>query len=530
MKQPFHRALLAGLACLTGVSGLATNLSLTLQDRVKASAEAGGSEIRHRHVTWNAAKTAVVICDMWDAHWCKGATARVAEMAPRMNQVINAMRAKGSLIIHCPSGTLDAYRDSPGRKLAQAAPAVEPKVPLQGWCSLDPSKEAALPIDDSDGGCDDWPECEQRSPWRGQIAALEIKDGDAITDSAEAYYLMRQRGIRNVVIMGVHLNMCVLGRPFGIRQLVNQDLNVVLMRDLTDTMYNSRRAPYVSHFVGTDLMIKHVEQHWCPTIASSDILGDKPFRFARDQRKTVAFVIGENEYQTWESLPQFAEKELKWRGYNLEFVMSSTNTDDFEWDNWEAIAKADVLVISARRRAMPSGMLKAMQAHLEAGHGLVGVRTASHAFAVRGSGQERVRNEPELVDWPDFDPAVLGGSYHGHYSAGPKTTLKIADAASDHPVLTGVETSDFLGIGSLYKSGPLVEDVTALLIGTIPRESAEPVAWCRRYGDARAEVFYTSLGHVDDFKQPEFRRLLLNAILWGMEEPIPPAALRKSGR
>ena len=63
--------------------------------------------------------------------------------------------------------------------------------------------------------------------------------------------IMEQRGINNVIILGVHTNMCVLGRPFGLRQLAKNGKNVVLMRDMTDTMYNPERAPYVTHFVGT---------------------------------------------------------------------------------------------------------------------------------------------------------------------------------------------------------------------------------------------------------------------------------------
>ncbi|MDA7676778.1 isochorismatase family protein [bacterium] len=54
---------------------------------------------------------------------------------------------------------------------------------------------------------------------------------------------MKQRGITNVIILGVHTNMCVLGRPFSIRQMVYQGQNVALVRDLTDTMYNPRSSP-----------------------------------------------------------------------------------------------------------------------------------------------------------------------------------------------------------------------------------------------------------------------------------------------
>ncbi|HEV8260543.1 MAG TPA: hypothetical protein VGQ19_07300, partial [Burkholderiales bacterium] len=86
-------------------------------------------------------------------------------------------------------------------------------------------------------------------------------------------------------VLGVHLNMCVLGRPFAIRQMLNQGKNVLLMRDLTDTMYNSRMRPYVNHFIGTDGMIEHVEKYLCPTITSVDFGAAKPFRFSEDVRR-----------------------------------------------------------------------------------------------------------------------------------------------------------------------------------------------------------------------------------------------------
>jgi hypothetical protein len=73
--------------------------------------------------------------------------------------------------------------------------------------------------------------------------------------------------------------MCVLGRPFGIRQMVGLGKNVALMRDLTDTMYNPERAPKVSHFAGTNLVIEHVEKYWCPSFTSTDITEKPAFRF-----------------------------------------------------------------------------------------------------------------------------------------------------------------------------------------------------------------------------------------------------------
>ena len=92
---------------------------------------------------------------------------------------------------------------------------------------------------------------------------------------------MLQAGeIKNVILVGVHTNMCVLGRPFGLRQLAKNGVNVVLMRDLTDSMYNPKSWPHVSHAEGTALIISHIEQHVCPTITSDQFLGGEPFEFA----------------------------------------------------------------------------------------------------------------------------------------------------------------------------------------------------------------------------------------------------------
>jgi len=266
---------------LFAVSLFADSLQLNTRNQVKA----GDKYICKTAVTiWDAKKTAVVICDMWSKHWCASATERVGEMAPRMNAVLEAARKKGCLIIHCPSGGVKLYANTTMRKLAADAPNVKTKIPLQGWCYLDDKHEAKLPIDDSDGGCDCLPKCSTKTKMdRRQVAVIKMEKGDAITASAEAFYLMKQRGIKNVIVMGVHTNMCVLGRPFSIRQMVYQGQNVVLVRDLTDTMYNPRMRPFVSHFRGTDLVIEHIEKFWCPTITSVDFVGGEPLKFKNDK-------------------------------------------------------------------------------------------------------------------------------------------------------------------------------------------------------------------------------------------------------
>lgn len=279
MRQ-FIVFMLLAVSLPSASSFAAGTLDLTVRRQQKDTGGLEGWRSTETAVKWEPRETAVIVCDMWDEHWCRGATARVAEMAPRMNEVLTILRDKGALIIHCPSNCMKFYVGTSQRELAQSAPPVMGVRHLKESLPLDLQREAILPIDDYDGGCDCEPQCQQRSPYTRQIASLEIGPPDAITDSVEAYYLMRARGIKNVIVMGVHTNMCILMRPFGIRQLVAQDMNVVLMRDLTDTMYNSRRRPNVSHFRGTGLVVEHIERYWCGTVASSQVTGKAPFEFS----------------------------------------------------------------------------------------------------------------------------------------------------------------------------------------------------------------------------------------------------------
>ena len=71
--------------------------------------------------------------------------------------------------------------------------------------------------------------------------------------------------------MGVHTNICILNRAFGVREMKRLGFNVVVARDLTDAMYDPRTRPFVSHVRGTELVVEHIEANWCPSIVSEDL-------------------------------------------------------------------------------------------------------------------------------------------------------------------------------------------------------------------------------------------------------------------
>jgi nicotinamidase-related amidase len=211
------------------------------------------------------AKTAIIITDMWDKHWCTGATNRVAQIAQKMEPVLEQARESGILIIHAPSDTMDFYANTPGRLLAQNAP----QLPLPEELKI---KDGPLPIDDSDEGCDT-PGDKPHTAWKRENPALTIAPGDVVSDSGgELYNVLKQHHIDTILYMGVHANMCILNRSFGVRQMSKWGFRCIIVRDLMDAMYNPASRPYVSHAAGTELVYEFIEQYWAPSITSTELL------------------------------------------------------------------------------------------------------------------------------------------------------------------------------------------------------------------------------------------------------------------
>ena len=243
----------------------ALEMKLRSQRLIRDERERNCWEVVETLRTLPAAETAIILCDVWDDHHCKGAVERLDEMLPRMNEVVNGARKLGIHIIHAPSDTMEFYAGAPARQRVLDTPPTAPPAEIE-------HDDPPQPVDSSDGGSDS-PDTGDR-PWTRQHPAIDVdQDRDVITDAGrEVYSYLQQNGIELLLIMGVHTNMCVLHRSFAIKQMVRWGVDVALVRDLTDTMYNPAMPPYVSHEEGTELVVGHIEKFWCPTVTSDQLL------------------------------------------------------------------------------------------------------------------------------------------------------------------------------------------------------------------------------------------------------------------
>jgi len=307
-------------------------------------------------------------------------------------------------------------------------------------------------------------------------------------------------------LMGVHTNMCVIGRSFGLRNMSRLGMNVVLMRDLTDTMYNSKSAPFVSHYTGNSLIQEYIETYVCPSMVSTDFTGQKQFRFQDDPRPLVVFVTAENEYRTNQRFHEFAHELLLTKGVQCDFAAGTPSVTDpgrHNIENLQILKDADLVFLSVRRRALTADKMNTVKDYVVSGKALVGIRTASHAFSVR----ENLADH--LVTWDSFDQEIWGGNYSNHYG-NTGTTVSLVPGMENHPLLKGVDRDGFPSAGSLYQVRPLAPNTQVLLLGTLSGVPQEPVLWIHHRENGN--VVYTSLGHQDDWDNPSFRQVMRNVV------------------
>ncbi len=239
-----------------------------------------------------------------------------------------------------------------------------------------------------------------------------------------------------------------------------------------------RRAFLASCSVGLAVGALHTARAADP----DDAANDPPLR--------VCLVSGSLEYRSDASLASL-QTYLEAR-YPVRCTRAFRRTDD-DLPGLENLATSDAAIFFTRRLTISGEQLQRVKDYCQSGRAIVGVRTASHGFQ----------------NWLAMDKEVFGGDYGKHYANDLRTQIELVPEHRSHPILQQFEP--FKSRGSLYRNHHIADDTTLLLQGRIP-EHVEPLAWTRDHHQAR--VFYTSLGHPDDFEIESFRRLLAHALLW----------------
>lgn len=267
--------------------------------------------------------------------------------------------------------------------------------------------------------------------------------------------------------------------------------------------------------------------------------------------KHIVLISGDEEYRSEESLPQLAAILSTWHGFRCTVLFAIDPKDGTinpeRTDNipgLEALDSADLMIILTRFRDLPDVQMKHIADYVESGKPIMGLRTATHAFALQSSPTFARYNWNSPTG--GFGRKVLGETWIRHHGKhGKESTLGVINPEqANHPILTGIHNGDLWSSTDVYEAHlPLPDDSRVLVFGQVlsgmsPSDSPVagevnnplmPIVWTKTYtgtSGKASRVFTTTLGTSEDLLREANRRLLVNACYWavGMERRIRSTA------
>ncbi len=242
---------------------------LTVPLRSRKQAAGGGWSESIGEVTLPVDVSAIIVADMTDAHWCPSAATRLDAMAAKVNKLVSIARDAGMLIVHVPADTSEFYQDHPARRRIEqiAGLTVERSYPVFPLRSNEVDLPP-MPIANSDcpgGGA-------SYAAWTRQHPAIAIHDTDVISGQGQQLYsYLASNGIDTLFYVGVHANTTLIERSYGMRQMSVWDMDCVLIRDLTDIMFDAGAPPQMPHETALQGVVEHLEKHLVSTITSQQL-------------------------------------------------------------------------------------------------------------------------------------------------------------------------------------------------------------------------------------------------------------------
>jgi len=269
----------------------------------------------------------------------------------------------------------------------------------------------------------------------------------------------------------------------------------------------------------------------------------------------VVFLTGDEEYRSEEGLPMLAKILSQRHGFKSTVLFSMDPDGTINPKNTKSISNpaaldtADAVVMLLRFRNWSDEDMARFEKFLLAGKPIVALRTSTHAFNAFPKGSRW-----ETWNWNNeggFGKRVLGETWLTHWGRHKveATGGAIEPSQQKNPLLRGV--SNLFGETDVYEAYPPA-DATILVRGVVLKtlspdsgpadykkarvtdkveqsvnDPAMPVAWTRMNKNANGttnRIFTTTMGAATDLENEGLRRLIVNAVFWGLGLEVPQKA------
>ena len=268
--------------------------------------------------------------------------------------------------------------------------------------------------------------------------------------------------------------------------------------------------------------------------------------------KHVVLVSGDEEYRSEEALPMLGKVLAEHHGFDCTVLFSVNEQGEIDPNNQKSVTNpaafdsADLIVMALRFRNWPDEAMEKFENAYHRGVPIVGLRTSTHAFRFPGNSRWKSYN--------NFGRAVLGENWVSHWGGHKREGCRgvVEEANKNHPILKGA--TDVFADSDTYEASP-PEDATILMRGLVTdsldpdskpvqgktkknratgkvqdvNDPAMPVAWTRELKNPKGttnRIFCTTMGAASDLKSEGLRRLVVNAVYWGLglEDKISPTS------
>ena len=258
--------------------------------------------------------------------------------------------------------------------------------------------------------------------------------------------------------------------------------------------------------------------------------------------KHIVIVTGDEEYRSEESGPMLGKILSQKHGFDVTVLFPWTDgyidpNNQGGIKGWDALGKADLMIIGTRFRRPSDEDAKHMTAFLNAGKPVIGFRTATHAF----NGGQKFGDGDGAIGFGQWGRKILGEQWVNHHGGHKREGARgvIEEANKDHAVLNGVTNDNVFAPSDVYGVKHLTDADKILLRGAVTKtldpkspnveggknDPMQAFAWLHTYvapdGKTEGKSFCTTGGASVDFVSEGLRRIVVNAAyhLLGLDVP-----------